>query len=127
VTGLIWLGVVVLGGAGAVLRFLVDGGVSARAGRGFPFGTLVVNLTGAVLLGVVTGLAPSHEVALLAGTATVGSYTTFSTWMFETQRLAEDRQVAAPLANVALSVVLGLGAAALGLLIGVALRTRVGL
>jgi CrcB protein len=116
-----------LGGTGAVLRFLVDGGVSARAGHGFPFGTLVVNLSGAVLLGIVTGLAPSHEVALLAGTATIGSYTTFSTWMFETQRLAEDRQVAGPLANVAVSVVLGLGAAALGRLIGVGLRTRVGL
>jgi len=121
------LGVLALGGTGAVLRFLVDGRVSVRTGRLFPYGTLVVNLSGAVLLGLVTGLALDHDVALLAGTATVGSYTTFSTWMFETQRMAEDRQITGPVANLAVSAVLGLGAAALGRLVGVALRTGMGL
>jgi len=127
VSGLTGVGVLLLGGAGAVLRFLVDGGVSARAGRAFPYGTLVVNLSGALLLGLVTGLALDHDVALLAGTATVGSYTTFSTWMFETQRLAEDRQVTGPIANLTVSVVAGLAAAGLGQLIGAALRTGAGL
>ena len=121
------LGVLALGGTGAVLRFLVDGRVSVRTGRAFPFGTLVVNLSGAVLLGLVTGLALEHRVALLAGTAAVGSYTTFSTWMFETQRMAEDRQIAGPVANLAVSTVVGLAAAALGQLVGVALRTGAGL
>jgi len=91
----IWAGVVVIGGVGAVLRFLVDRTVSARAAGSFPYGTLVVNLSGALLLGVLSGLALSPHLALLAGTAFVGSYTTFSTWMLETQRLAEERQPAA--------------------------------
>jgi CrcB protein len=60
-------------------------------------------------------------VALLAGTGFVGSYTTFSTWMLETQRLAEERQVVAAFANIAVSVVLGLAAAWLGQSIGAAL------
>ena len=92
----VWAGVVVIGGVGAVLRFLVDRTVSGRVARSFPFGTLVVNLSGALLLGFLSGLALSPHVALLAGTAFVGSYTTFSTWMLETQRLAEERQVGPP-------------------------------
>jgi fluoride exporter len=118
VTLLLWFGVILLGGAGAVLRFLVDRSVSGRLGRLFPYGTLVVNLSGAVILGMITGLALSPAAALLAGTATVGAYTTFSTWMFETQRLAEDRQVLGLLANVILSLVVGLAAAATGRWLG---------
>ena len=114
----VWGGVVVIGGLGAVLRFLVDGAVSKRTGRSFPYGTLIVNLSGSAVLGVLTGLALDREVALLAGTAAVGSYTTFSTWMFETQRLGEDRQVRYLAANLAVSLVAGVAAAALGRWIG---------
>ena len=89
---LVWAGVVLIGGCGSVLRFAVDGVVGARLGRAFPFGTLVVNVSGAMILGGLTGLALPEDGALLAGTAAVGSYTTFSTWMFETQRLTEERQ-----------------------------------
>ena len=92
---LVWAGVMLIGGAGSVARFLVDGLVASAAGRDFPFGTLAVNVSGAMILGLLTGLALGHDQALLAGTAAVGSYTTFSTWMFETQRLAEERQYAA--------------------------------
>jgi fluoride exporter len=115
---LIWPGVVLIGGAGSVLRFLVDGMISARAGGRFPLGTLVVNLSGALILGLLSGLALSPGAALLGGTAAVGSYTTFSTWMFETERLAEERQRARAAANVVVSLVLGVAAAALGSLIG---------
>jgi fluoride exporter len=118
---LVWGGVIVLGGAGSVLRFLVDGRVSTWVGRSFPFGTLAVNLSGAVLLGLITGLALGNDAALLAGTATVGSYTTFSTWMFESQRLAEDRNLPGLAANIAVSLVAGVAAAALGRLLGGAL------
>ena len=97
---LLWAGVVLIGGAGSVARFLVDGLVASAAGRDFPFGTLAVNISGAMILGLLTGLALSHDAALLAGTAAVGSYTTFSTWMLETQRLAEERQGGAAIANV---------------------------
>ena len=102
-----WVGLALAGGLGAVARFLLDGFVSARTSRGLPWGTLAVNLTGAFALGVLSG-------NFVIGTGFVGAYTTFSTWMFETQRLAEDGRSAAALANVFGSLVLGLWAAALG-------------
>jgi len=115
---LIWTAVVLIGGAGSVIRFLADGAISSAAGRDFPFGTMVVNISGAVILGLLTGLALGHDQALLFGTAAVGSYTTFSTWMLETQRLTEERQHRKAIVNVAVSLVLGVTAAALGRLIG---------
>lgn len=118
---MVWAGVLVLGGVGAVVRFLVDRAVSRRVARSFPFGTLLVNLSGAMLLGFLAGLALSPHLALLAGTAFVGSYTTFSTWMLETQRLAEERQVWPAVANIVISVVLGLAAAWFGQWLGVQL------
>ena len=117
----IWFGVALMGGLGAVARFSLDRAVTKRIGRPFPFGTLVVNLSGAMLLGFLAGLALSPHVALIVGTGFVGSYTTFSTWMLETQRLGEERQVVAAFANIAVSVVLGLAAAWLGQSIGAAL------
>jgi CrcB protein len=114
VNGALWAGVVIIGGLGSVARFMVDRAVARRASRSFPFGTLTVNITGAVLLGFITGLALSHTIALLAGTAFVGAYTTFSTWMLETQRLAEERRIWPAALNIVLSVVLGLAAAAAG-------------
>jgi CrcB protein len=113
-----WLGVVVLGGAGAVLRFLVDGVVAERWAGAFPLGTLVVNLSGAAALGVVSGLTLGHDAALLAGAAAIGSYTTFSTWMFETERLVEEGALLTPAANVAVSLAFGIGAAVLGRALG---------
>jgi fluoride exporter len=110
----VWAGVVLLGGAGAVLRFLVDRAVARRVARPFPFGTLTVNLTGAVVVGLLSGLTLSHHVSLLVGTAFVGSYTTFSTWMLETQRLGEERQIWPAVANIVVSVVLGVAAAVTG-------------
>jgi len=117
-TVLIWAGVLLAGGAGAVLRFYVDAIVSSATGRDFPFGTLVVNLSGALILGLLTGLVLSSGMALVAGTGVIGSYTTFSTWMLETQRLAEERQHRKAVANVVVSIAIGVAAAALGRLIG---------
>jgi fluoride exporter len=114
VSMLVWVAVVIIGGAGSVLRFLVDRAVASRVGKDFPSGTLVINLSGALILGFLTGLVLGKDQALLAGTAAVGSYTTFSTWMFETERLAEDRELGRAAANVVVSLVLGVAAAALG-------------
>jgi fluoride exporter len=111
---LLWVGVLIAGGIGAVLRFLVDRAVARRAARSFPFGTLAVNISGAALLGLLGGLALSRHAALLADTAFVGSYTTFSTWMLETQRLSEERQVRSAVANLVASIVFGIAAALLG-------------
>jgi CrcB protein len=118
VSALLWVGVVLIGGCGAVARLMLDTAVVSRMGREFPYGTLVVNLTGALLLGLVTGLTLSHDRSLLVGTAAVGSYTTFSTWMFETQRLDEERQHVSAALNIVLSVGFGVAAAALGRWIG---------
>ena len=115
---LVWIGVALVGGAGAVLRFLVDRAVAGRFARSLPLGTLTVKPTGAALLGVVTGLALSRHAGLVAGTAAVGSYTTFSTWLVETHRLSEENQKWAALANVVVSIALGLTAAAGRMLIG---------
>jgi CrcB protein len=86
----VWIGVAALGAVGALLRFALDGAVSARAGRDLPFGTFAVNISGAFTLGFLAGVSLTGDALVLAGTATVGAFTTFSTWMFETQRLVED-------------------------------------
>jgi fluoride exporter len=114
----VWIGVGLLGGIGALFRFFLDGLIAARVGRDFPLGTFVINISGATILGFLVGLGFTGDRLLLAGTATLGSYTTFSTWMFESQRLVEDGELAIAGANILVSLVVGLGAAALGRLMG---------
>jgi fluoride exporter len=82
---------------------------------------LIVNLSGAALLGVLVGAAVSGDALLLAATATLGSYTTLSTWVFETHRLAQDDQLAIAAANLLGSLMVGFAALALGHSIGAAL------
>ena len=106
-------GVGLLGGVGAIARFLLDGAVSARAGGAFPWGTLAVNLSGAFVLGFVTGKL-SGDAQLLVGTGLLGSYTTFSTWMFESHRLGEDGELRAGVVNLLGSIILGILAVWLG-------------
>ena len=115
---LVWIGVGALGGVSAILRFVLDAVVESRAGRSLPFGTFAVNISGAVALGAVVGAGLHGRALLLVGTATIGSYTTFSTWMLETQRLGEDGERAALALNVVVSLACGLGAVALGRLLG---------
>ncbi|HWH10892.1 MAG TPA: fluoride efflux transporter CrcB [Solirubrobacteraceae bacterium] len=110
----VWAAVAVLGGLSAIARFALDGVVASRAGRSFPYGTLAVNATASLLLGLVTGLALTGDALLLAGTATIGSYSTFSTWMLETHRLAEGGETPVAILNVVVSLAVGIGAAALG-------------
>lgn len=120
-TVLIWSGVAVFGGLGAMARFQLDELVQGRLDTEFPVGTLVVNGLGSLLLGLLVGLHLTESDLLLAGVATLGSFTTFSTWMFETQRLAEDGEGGLALANVALGIAVGVAAAGLGWGIGAAL------
>ena len=86
----VWIGVALLSGIAALARFLLIALVSARAAGTFPLGTFVVNISGALLLGLLTGLAVEGDALVLLGAATLGSYTTFSTWMLETHRLVEN-------------------------------------
>lgn len=115
---LAWVGIAVLGGFGAVARVLVTTSVSVRVPSALPLGTFVVNISGAFLLGLVAGLGVSGDAYRLAGIAILGSYTTFSTWMLETQLLRESGRSRIALAYVVLSVAVGLGAIALGRLLG---------
>ncbi len=86
----LWIAVAALGALGAVGRLLVEDVVSSRLPLAFPVGTLAVNLSGAFVLGLLAGVALTGNALVLAGGATIGSYTTFSTWMLETHSLAED-------------------------------------
>ena len=122
-TPLAWVAVAALGGATAVARFLVDTSVATRLGAGwlggsFPLGTLAVNLSGAVVLGVLAGAALSGSAYTIVAGGGVGTYTTFSTWMLESHRAGEGGDARVLWANIALSLVAGLAAVALGHWIG---------
>lgn len=112
------ISVLISGGLGGVLRFLVDGAVGRRVNRSFPFGTLTVNVSAAALMGLVTGLTFGLSDHALAA---IGGYSTFSTWMLESQRLEEERQLGYAVANIIVSMVLGLVAAFAGQWISAAL------
>jgi CrcB protein len=119
------LAVGLLGGAGAVARYLVDGAITARAARtrrrGLPVGILAVNLSGAFLLGVVVGAAVRDDAYRLVATGLLGAYTTFSTWMFDSDRLAREGRRTAAALYLAGSLLLGLLAVWLGRELGTAL------
>ena len=105
-----------LGGAAACARFAVDAAITARAARGrpFPLGIFAVNLSGALLLGVVVGAGVHGDRYRLLATGLLGSYTTFSTWMFDSHRLARAGRRNAAALNLAASLALGLLAVWLG-------------
>jgi CrcB protein len=114
VTVLVVIGVGLLGGTGAVGRFLLDGAVASRVASAFPFGTLAVNLTGALALGVLHGAGVGGDALRLAGTGLLGAYTTFSTWTLESHRLGEDGRLRLSLANLLVSLALGLACVCVG-------------
>ncbi len=116
-----WIAVAALGGAAALARFLLDAALAERAAGPFPAGTLAVNLSGSVLLGLVAGAA-LHGVALtIVAGGGLGSFTTFSTWMFESQRLGEAGRASMLWLNIGFSLAAGLAALALGHWLGGAL------
>ena len=120
-TVLVAAGVGLLGGAGAIARFLLDGAVASRVASAFPFGTLAVNLTGALALGVLHGAGVGGDALRLAGTGLIGAYTTFSTWELESHRLGEAGRLRLGAVNVLVSVALGLACVWLGDRLGAAL------
>jgi CrcB protein len=107
-------GIGLAGGVGAVARFALDTAVAGRVATEFPLGTLVVNLTGALALGVLVGAAVDGDAYRIVATGAIGAYTTFSTWMFESQRLGEDGELQWGALNLAVSLVAGLLAVWLG-------------
>jgi CrcB protein len=116
------LGVALAGAVGAVVRYLVDRSVQQRRYTVFPVGTLFVNVSGSFLAGLILGLVVYHglvsSTAVVIGIGFLGAYTTMSTFTYESVRLIESGAVLIGVANIVLSVVAGLAAAAAGLALG---------
>ena len=118
-TNVAWLAFLVAAAVGAPARYLIDGVVQDHTDGAFPWGTFVVNVTGCLVLGTISGLGMYHDLdsttRTILGSGGMGAYTTFSTFTFETVRLAEDGAITEAFRNVAGSLVLGLAAASAGL------------
>jgi CrcB protein len=114
----LWTGVALVSGAGACLRYLLDAVVErSRAGR-FPLGILTVNGLGSFILGLLHGAGVAGDDLLLAGTALLGSFTTFSTWMVQSEHLAAEGEGGLALVNVAGSLAVGIAAVIAGWALG---------
>jgi CrcB protein len=115
--------IAIFGAAGAVSRYALDGWVSDMTHGQFPWGTFVVNLLGAFALGIVVALTTerlilSSDWRVALGIGYLGSFTTFSTYTYETIKLAEDGVIGLALMNSVGMLALGLLAATLGLALG---------
>jgi CrcB protein len=123
-SALAWVAFLVASGIGAPARYLLDGWVQDRTSGAFPWGTFTVNISGCLALGVITGLGIHHGLdattRTVLGTGGIGAYTTFSTFTFETVRLAEEGALDEAVRNAAASFLVGLAAASGGLAIAAA-------
>lgn len=121
-TPLTFIFIAIAGGLGAAARLVVDGLARSRITSTFPIGTTIINVSGSLLLGFVTGLAIGQvlpeEVRVIAGAGFLGGYTTFSTASFETVRLIQARRYGAAFANGIGMLVLCVLASTLGLWLG---------
>ena len=113
-----WIAAAPLAALGAMARFGVDRAVTVRSARAIPLGTLTVNTVGALLLGILTGAGAGGGTLLVLGGALLGSFTTFSTWMLETQRVTGHHGPRLGVLNVALGVTAGLAAVGAGWALG---------
>jgi fluoride exporter len=116
-----WIAVGLLGGAAAAARFLVDTAVTSRTDHPFPLGILAVNITGALALGLVAGAALEGQALVIVAGGGIGSFTTFSTWILDSHRLAGAGHTHLVWLNLGLSLVAGFAAVALGHWLGGAL------
>ena len=118
-----WVHLIVGGVFGTIARYALSGGAYQLFGSNFPYGTLVVNLTGCFLIGFLTAiseekflLSPNARLLLMAGFC--GAFTTFSTFMLETANLLKDGETVRAFFNVAASLLVGFGIFKLGVLLG---------
>lgn len=109
-----WVAVGLLGGTAAAARFLIDAAVTARTGHPFPLGILAINIAGALALGLVAGAALEGQALVIVAGGGIGSFTTFSTWILDSHRLAEAGHSHLVWLNIGLSLVAGFAAVALG-------------
>jgi CrcB protein len=116
----LWTAVALVSGAGACLRYLLDAAVARRHAGRFPLGILIVNGLGSFILGLLHGAGVTGDDLLLTGTALLGSFTTFSTWMVQSERLAVEGEGGLAVANVAGSLTVGIAAVVAGWALGAA-------
>jgi fluoride exporter len=116
-----WAAFLLAAGCGAVARYVISVELRQRAGPTRPWGTFAANVTGCLVAGVVAGFALHHgldgHVAIVVAVGFAGSLSTFSTFAYETIRLAETGQWTTATTNLVGSVVAGGAAGALGLVI----------
>ncbi|UIN30838.1 fluoride efflux transporter FluC [Microbacterium binotii] len=117
-TPLVFLIVVVAGGVGAGARYVVDLAVTTLVGARFPWGTLVINVTGSFALGLLTGAVSDAALLAVAGTGLLGGFTTFSSVAAVSAVMATERRGWAAATNTVGTLVLALAAAAVGLAVG---------
>lgn len=118
---LVALGVAVFGGLGSVCRFSIHRSITREHPADFPLGTFIANIGGAFLIGALHGAGASSDFTTIAGLGFLGGFTTFSTWMFESERLAVDGYAHGAVRNIAFSTAIGFLAVTLGVAIGRAL------
>lgn len=121
-TPLVFIALAAAGGLGASSRMLLDGLIKSRMSTALPWGTIIINVSGSLALGLLTGLAGANLLPeawhLVLGTGFLGGLTTFSTASFETVRLVQERRWTAGLVNGLGTLVFATTAAAIGLWAG---------
>jgi CrcB protein len=114
--------VALAGSIGAISRFVLDGHIRAKYNHTFPWATVVINITGSFILGLVSGVLLKRkgfaDIETIIGIGFCGGYTTFSTASFETVRLLERREYKRAFGNAAGGLAATVLAASLGLIIG---------
>lgn len=110
------------GSLGAVSRFVLDGHIRLKYDHSFPWATMIINVSGSLLLGIVSGVLLQHkgfaDIGAIVGLGFCGGYTTFSTASFETVRLLERRKYLAATSQAVGGLLLSIIAAAIGIIIG---------
>ncbi|MGO3024168.1 MAG: fluoride efflux transporter CrcB [Brevibacterium sp.] len=121
-TPLVFIALAAAGGLGASSRMLIDGLIKSRMSTALPWGTIIINVSGSLVLGLLIGLAGTNLLPeawrLVLGTGFLGGYTTFSTASFETVRLLQERRWVAGLVNGLGTLIFTTTAAAIGLWLG---------
>ena len=121
-TPLVFVALAAAGGLGASSRMLIDGLIKSRMSTALPWGTIIINVSGSLVLGLLTGLAGANLLPeawhLVLGTGFLGGYTTFSTASFETVRLLQERRWVAGLVIGLGSLVFATATAAIGMWLG---------
>lgn len=120
-TVFLWLGVLALGGCGAMLRTGIGATIDGRKRTPFPLGTFTVNVSGSFLGGLLYGADLIGDAHLLVATGLIGAFTTFSTWIGDSEKLLREGDASTATLNLLGSLLIGLGAALLGKVVGDAL------